>query len=386
MTQENNKELETLLLRIKELSAILLSTPDEEPLNEENVSKLGNELDSLTKIAGDIFTDSFSLSPDSNIIPMNQPLELRINKTTESSTQTIIENYEGKFDRKEPLARIICQALKQAVDDKTSSSEINIEEEFPLAVNLDDDKYFIGFCSHTKGEKEDEIISKPKYGLLFTPNEFMSESLYIGKLNDKGEAQSESSLYFQDLNFEDENVTNFFPHDIPSNDLNKYRSYYKGGFEENKFHGQGEYVNIQPENLAIDLPFLIPHDQADRMFKSVTVLGEFSNGQIDGEVTINFTNDEHKKKKYPISFYSGCFEDGVFNTNGKLTFSNGDEYEGEFNAGKRHGKGKYTSEKYIFDGEWEDDLMNGTFKVELRNESNTVLEDVKINKGVPEGD
>jgi hypothetical protein len=164
------------------------------------------------------------------------------------------------------------------------------------------------------------------------------------------------------------------------------RSNYKGGFKENKFEGKGVYVNTQPENLLIDLPYLVPHDQGERMFSNVTVDGEFVEGQIDGPVKINFINDKYKAKVYPIKSYEGIFEDGVFNEKGTLTFSNGDVYEGEFKNGKRHGKGVYKSEKFDFDGEWEEDLMHGKFNVDFKNDAKGLVEGIKFEKGKPEGD
>jgi hypothetical protein len=51
----------------------------------------------------------------------------------------------------------------------------------------------------------------------------------------------------------------------------------------------------------------------------------------------------------------------VFHGYGKLTFTNGDEYIGEFKLGKKEGKGVYrcfsTDDEY--DSEWQEDLIHG---------------------------
>ena len=44
----------------------------------------------------------------------------------------------------------------------------------------------------------------------------------------------------------------------------------------------------------------------------------------------------------------------------RITFADGDKYDGEYKDGKRNGKGTYTfadGDKY--DGEWKDDKGNG---------------------------
>ena len=66
-----------------------------------------------------------------------------------------------------------------------------------------------------------------------------------------------------------------------------------------------------------------------------------------------------------------------------LTFSNGDVYEGNFVQGKRSGAGVYKSEKYTFEGEWKDDLMNGTFKVEFKDDVRGTVEGIIFEAGVP---
>jgi len=107
---------------------------------------------------------------------------------------------------------------------------------------LENDQYFIGFSNHTNSA--DQVVSKPKYGMLFTPNEFMSESMYIGKVNAEGQPDTTNGVYFQDLNFEDENLINHVPHTLASNTLNKFRSNYSGAFKDSKFEGKGKYVNV----------------------------------------------------------------------------------------------------------------------------------------------
>jgi hypothetical protein len=133
------------------------------------------------------------------------------------------------------------------------------------------------------------------------------------------------------------------------------------------------------------LPFLVPHDVQDRFWSKLWVKpgSNFTEGEIDGKCEIEFTTDSYKSKPYPIASYNGIIEDGVFHGEGVLTFNNGDVYEGNFVQGKRSGAGVYKSAKYVFQGEWKDDLMEGSFKVEFKDDARGLVEGIEFEKGVP---
>lgn len=44
---------------------------------------------------------------------------------------------------------------------------------------------------------------------------------------------------------------------------------------------------------------------------------------------------------------------------GKLTFSNGSLYEGQFRDGRRHGYGTLVADGFSYQGDWLDDYPNG---------------------------
>jgi hypothetical protein len=59
-------------------------------------------------------------------------------------------------------------------------------------------------------------------------------------------------------------------------------------------------------------------------------IAEFIDGVMNGEVTINYANDEK---------YIGELKDRERYGKGVLIYPNGDKYEGEFRANKQHGYG-----------------------------------------------
>ena len=121
---------------------------------------------------------------------------------------------------------------------------MNLTENFAMPLVQENGNYFIGFCTHklqTKDDGRNSLVSTPKYGMLFRPNKD-GDSLYIGLCNTQGLPETDPNmklegLYFSDIDFTDECLTSFRPHSITSNNLNRYKSYHKGGFVNGKFQG-----------------------------------------------------------------------------------------------------------------------------------------------------
>lgn len=64
---------------------------------------------------------------------------------------------------------------------------------------------------------------------------------------------------------------------------------------------------------------------------------------------------------------------------GKMTWSDGGYYEGEFLNGNRHGKGKHVfANGFIYDGGWKNGLMHGNG---VNYYSNGVKEEVTCDNG-----
>ena len=107
-----------------------------------------------------------------------------------------------------------------------------------------------------------KIVSTPKYGMLFRPNSDGSDNLYIGQFNEKGLpstliGKDQQGLYFSDIDFTDENLKVNYEHSIKSNNLNKFKSFYKGTFIDGLFEGPGSLDINQTDDYLIEMPLII---------------------------------------------------------------------------------------------------------------------------------
>lgn len=112
---------------------------------------------------------------------------------------------------------------------------------------------------------------------------------------------------------------------------------------------------------------------------------EFNGGYFDGEVKDNgdfegkivYTNgDEYEgkliggefsgkvKKIYSYGTYIGEWKAGEKNGYGKFTWSDGEEYEGEWLDGVMHGVGTFTwANGNVYKGEWKRGVIDGSGKM-----------------------
>jgi hypothetical protein len=111
----------------------------------------------------------------------------------------------------------------------------------------------------------------------------------------------------------------------------------------------------------------------------------FSKGFLDGECDLVFESDTSKPQVYPIKSYVGNIEDGMFSGQGVLTFTSGDVYDGNFELGKREGKGVYKTKDKEFDGDWESDLLHGAVKINFIDGMSGNIDNIKFDRGIPSG-
>ena len=73
-----------------------------------------------------------------------------------------------------------------------------------------------------------------------------------------------------------------------------------------------------------------------------------------------------------IDSYIGGLLDAVFHGEGKLIYTNGDEYNGLFSHGRKEGTGVYNSKSTGDDyhGGWKEDLFDGDCKIAFGTETN----------------
>ena len=88
----------------------------------------------------------------------------------------------------------------------------------------------------------------------------------------------------------------------------------------------------------------------------------YSNGDVyEGEFKFILPEGQGKKTYSNGDVYEGEFKNGVPEGQGKQTFLGGDVYEGAFKNGYREGQGKYTfaNGDVYYEGEWKNDDPEG---------------------------
>ena len=94
-------------------------------------------------------------------------------------------------------------------------------------------------------------------------------------------------------------------------------------------------------------------------------IGLIEKGKKEGSWVGYYDNGE---LRYSVNFKNGDWEVGSYNGQGTFTYSNGDQYLGEFKDGKKHGQGNYAfsnGDKYF--GEWKDNIRTGQGKYTYSN-------------------
>ena len=132
---------------------------------------------------------------------------------------------------------------------------------------------------------------------------------------------------------------------------NRENAIYKGEWCDDKQHGfgiekwpkgssfQGMYYEDNREGIGIL-----------RFDKSIYYEGEFNNGLISGIGTFYFSDGRK---------YQGEWKNNKMHGYGIITWSNGSYFEGRFCNDKKVGLGIYYSEKKIYIGYLEDNVLNG---------------------------
>lgn len=95
----------------------------------------------------------------------------------------------------------------------------------------------------------------------------------------------------------------------------------------------------------------------------------WSDGEVyDGEWQDDKRNGKGKYTYASGAVYEGEFQNDIIHGRGKYVWPNGAVHEGEYRDGKRHGRGKYTfANGAVYEGEYRDDKRHGRGKLIRRN-------------------
>lgn len=245
------------------------------------------------------------------------------------------------------------------------------EQEFETMIPEEANKYI--------KEQPFPIELKNNSSYKIKPVEFENGNIYYGEWNDNFEMEGYGKYYLKEEKVfaegkwekgELKHARIFYPNG----------EFYEGEMTNSSYNGKGKFISVDKDEY----------------------IGEFVDGEKDGEGTITFGDDGtvysgkfvknnfngygemkwNNGLEYHGNFsdnylegngilfnkngekYEGKFEKNIFHGKGKYTYLNGDEYEGDFEYGIRKGKGIYRKENgFIFEGLWDNNIPNGYGKI-----------------------
>eukprot|EP01125_Pyxidicula_operculata_P017353 TRINITY_DN6074_c0_g2_i1.p1 TRINITY_DN6074_c0_g2~~TRINITY_DN6074_c0_g2_i1.p1 ORF type:complete len:1111 (-),score=275.22 TRINITY_DN6074_c0_g2_i1:73-3264(-) len=149
---------------------------------------------------------------------------------------------------------------------------------------------------------------------------------------------------------------------------------YKGYWKDDKMEGKGKMVYLNGDIYLGYWSEGRPHNKGKLLMVDTSkFIGEFEHGVRSGHGKIEYEGGNvfngiwKKDKAIEGEFkctnghrYRGGWQDNLYHGLGQLTMTDDSVYEGEFVAGRRHGRGKmqYTPGVY-YQGQWENDMRHG---------------------------
>lgn len=158
---------------------------------------------------------------------------------------------------------------------------------------------------------------------------------------------------------------------------------YEGVFDNNKFHGQGKFMESDLNNIEIIQTETHLNDVLlknilinNKYHKVISYEGEwyYNNRCGYGEIILQGINVSRVMIK-------GNFVDNVLNGNGKMIDSKGNTYEGEFKDNMFSGNGVYYEKKSgTYSGTWLNGKRHGRFVYVANNDNTSIVQFWQNNK------
>lgn len=128
----------------------------------------------------------------------------------------------------------------------------------------------------------------------------------------------------------------------------KYNGYYWGYWENDKFHGEGKRKYSNGTEYEGHFVNGVQSGQGKTVGNMETHEGNYAGGYPSGLGTKTGV-DREKNLKYT---YEGSFTSGSFDGSGKITYSNGDWYKGQFRRGEpfSFGSARITLDEGVYEG------------------------------------
>jgi hypothetical protein len=134
--------------------------------------------------------------------------------------------------------------------------------------------------------------------------------------------------------------------------LKSYGTLYDGEFLENKFHGEGKYMDDQGNTYTGEFE--------GNKFHGKGVYVSAGGGRYEGEFVLgNFSGRGAYSNEEGVK-YEGYFKDWLYHGKGKLVDEKGDQYFGGFQNGTLKGRGEHiAADGAHYQGEFDYDMYHG---------------------------
>ena len=252
------------------------------------------------------------------------------------------------FKRKNPLKTL---KMRNKRVSKNKNKNKNKIRKGGATINYSNKNVYVG---EVTGEGDDEI-PHGRGKMTFANGTTYEGDYFDGKMEGEGEMIFPSGLICKGQ-IKDNKFNGLVEMRFPSGLI------YSGQIKDNKYHGEGKMIypngriftgkwynnKIQPQLIV---------NKNRKKTKQITGTMTDSNGR--NAVTGNWMNIDKPNpiilKKIENSIYEGeiCLNKAKPHGSGKMTFDNGDVYEGNWHNGKMHGKGIYKSnDGKVFEGNW----------------------------------
>ena len=304
----------------------------------------------------------------------------------ENKAEANIDNLNGSQTNNNDRIKEIKSDLSQISIDETRLKQIknNFQKKLPeIGLKISENEFKNIITENINNYMETNKIDIPqtmnfKNNSIFQsePIKFKNNNIYYGNWNENYQMEGYGKYYINDRKIIIEGIWEngriiygriFFQ----NNDI--YEGYinnslpdgkgeiiysngdrYKGDFKNGELTGIGIYIFSDKTQYNGNI--------VNGIFNGKGIMKWINGTEYNGLFSESYLNGEGIIKNSRNEEYKGMFEKNEFNGKGTYCYNNGDKYEGNFEYGIKKGNGKYIrkNDNVSFEGNWNDDLPNGS--------------------------